>query len=108
MRVRTLLSNAYNRGLQLTVEKDKLNKEIDNFCDTFLIDSFEIVDLDWINLHFLYHKLPITKDFNSLRIFLKDFFNDSDYDNNSNCMIILGEPSFSNHIKILYINNKLI
>lgn len=108
MRVRTLLSNAYNRGLQLTVEKDKLNKEIHNFCDKFLIDSFEIVDLDWLNLHFLYNKLPITKDFNSLRIFLKDFFNDSDYDNNSNCMIILGEPSFSNHIKILYINNKLI
>lgn len=47
MRLRTLLSNAYNRGLQLTIEKDKLNKEIHNFCDKFLIDSFEIVNLDW-------------------------------------------------------------
>ena len=96
MRLRTLLSNAYNRGLQLTIEKDKLNKEIHNFCDKFLIDSFEIVNLDWLHLQFLYDQLPITKYFHSLRIFLMDFFDSSYYYNNSNCMIILGEPSFGN------------
>ena len=89
MRLRTLLSNAYNRGLQLIIEKDKLNKEIHNFCDKFLIDSFEIVNLDWLHLQFLYDQLPITKYFHSLRIFLMDFFDSSYYYNNSNCMIIL-------------------
>ena len=42
MSTETIISNAYIRQLELTEEKEKLNKIIVTFCDKFKIKQFQV------------------------------------------------------------------
>ena len=65
MSTETIISNAYIRQLELTEEKEKLNKIIVTFCDKFKIKQFQVGTVLWLDLAMLSMNIPITTNFSS-------------------------------------------